>query len=108
MLAATLRLPVQELNYLLLALLALAVVLALQAVGVALVIALLVTPAATASLMTRRLPSMMACGAAIASASGIAGLYMSYYAGIAPGPAIVLVCTAIFIITFAATQRRAR
>jgi manganese/iron transport system permease protein len=106
-LAATLRLPVRALDNLLLALLALAVVLALQAVGVALVIALLVTPAAAASLLTRRLPAMMACGASIAAVSGIAGLYLSYYTGIAPGPAIALVCTAFFAISFAAARRRA-
>ncbi len=105
-LAATLRLPVRLLHNLLLALLALAVVLALQAVGVALVIALLVTPAATASLVTRRLPAMMACGAGIAAASGVVGIYLSYYAGVAPGPAIVLVCSLCFILAFALTRGR--
>nr|NIV37057.1 manganese ABC transporter permease [Anaerolineae bacterium] len=54
-LAATLRLPLSFLNYLLLALIALAVVVSLQTVGVALMVAMLVTPAATAYLLTRRL-----------------------------------------------------
>ncbi len=107
-LAATLRLPVRLLHNLLLALLALAVVLALQAVGVALVIALLVTPAATASLVTRRLPAMMACGAALSALAGIAGLYLSYYTGVAPGPAIVLISTVLFLATFSFSRRRAR
>ncbi|MBW7907682.1 MAG: metal ABC transporter permease [Kiritimatiellae bacterium] len=105
-LAATLRLPVRLLNYLLLALLALAVVLALQTVGVALVIALLVTPAATASLLTRRLPTLMVGAALIAALSGAIGLYLSYYLGIAPGPAIVLVVTALFLLTLPFRSRR--
>ncbi|MCO5062274.1 MAG: metal ABC transporter permease [Kiritimatiellae bacterium] len=105
-LAATLRLPVRLLNYLLLALLALAVVLALQTVGVALVIALLVTPAATASLLTRRLPTLMVGAALIATLSGAIGLYLSYYLGIAPGPAIVLVVTALFLLTLPFRARR--
>ncbi len=105
-LAATLRLPVRLLNYLLLALLALAVVLALQTVGVALVIALLVTPAATASLLTRRLPALMAGAALIAAISGAVGLYLSYYLSIAPGPAIVLVVTAVFLLTLLLRPRR--
>ncbi len=107
-LAATLRLPVRALHYLLLVLLALAVVLALQAVGVALVIALLVTPSATASLLTRRLPALMAGGALIASVSGVTGLYISYHFGIAPGPAIVLVCSVIFLLVLALRPRLAR
>lgn len=109
-LAATLRLPVRLLHYLLLILLALAVVLALQAVGVALVIALLVTPAATASLLTRRLPRLMLAAALIAAFSGASGLYLSYYFGIAPGPAIVLVCTLLFLLVFlgGANRRRTR
>ncbi len=109
-LAATLRLPVRLLHYLLLILLALAVVLALQAVGVALVIALLVTPAATASLLTRRLPRLMLAAALIAALSGASGLYLSYYFGIAPGPAIVLVCTVFFLLVFlcGANRRRTR
>ncbi|HMP76121.1 MAG TPA: metal ABC transporter permease [Kiritimatiellia bacterium] len=107
-LAATLRLPVRLLHYLILVLMALAVVLALQAVGVALVIALLVTPAATASLLTRRLPAMMLGGAIIAALSGVLGLYSSYYFGIAPGPAIVLVCTAIFLLVLLVSPRRFR
>lgn len=105
-LAATLRLPVRFLHHLLLALVAIAVVLGLQAVGVALVIALLVTPAATASLVARRLPAMMLVASCFAVFSGIAGLYLSYYAGIAPGPGIVLVCTLIFAVTFALAPRR--
>jgi ABC-type Mn2+/Zn2+ transport system permease subunit len=95
-LAATLRLPVRFLEALMLILIAVTIVVSLQTVGVALMVAMLVTPAATAFLLTRRLPVMMALGALIASISGVVGLYLSYYLSIASGAAIVLTCTAIF------------
>ncbi len=95
-LAATLRLPVRILEIMMLILIAVTIVVSLQTVGVALMVAMLVTPAATAFLLTRRLPVMMVLGALIASISGIAGLYLSYYLSIASGAAIVLTCTAIF------------
>jgi len=99
-LAATLRLPARLLEFLLLILIAVAIVVSLQTVGVALMVAMLVTPAATAFLVTQRLPVMMALGATIAALSGIAGLYLSYYLSIASGAAIVLTCTAIFGLTW--------
>jgi len=95
-LATTLRLPVRLLEFLLLILIAVTIVVSLQTVGVALMVAMLVTPAATAYLLTKRLPVMMAISATIASVSGIIGLYLSYYLSIASGAAIVLTCTAIF------------
>jgi manganese/iron transport system permease protein len=95
-LAATLRLPVRLLEFLLLILIAVTIVVSLQTVGVALMVAMLVTPTATAYLLTKRLPVMMALSAAIASTSGVFGLYISYYLGIASGSAIVLTCTAAF------------
>jgi ABC-type Mn2+/Zn2+ transport system permease subunit len=101
-LAATLRLPNQLLEYLLLVLIALAIVVSLQTVGVALMVAMLVTPAATAYLLTRRLPFMMALGAAIASISGVVGLYLSYYASLASGAAIVLTSTLFFALAWVA------
>jgi manganese/iron transport system permease protein len=85
----------------LLVLTALAVVVSLQTVGVALMVAMLVTPAATAYLLTRRLPSMMALGALIASLSGVIGLYLSYYISIASGAAIVLTSTFFFLLAWA-------
>ena len=99
-LAATLRLPARLLEFLLLILIAVTIVVSLQTVGVALMVAMLVTPAATAFLVTQRLPVMMALGATIAALSGIAGLYLSYYLSIASGAAIVLTCTAIFGLTW--------
>jgi manganese/iron transport system permease protein len=97
-LAVTLRLPSGLLNYLLLVLIALAIVVSLQTVGVALMVAMLVTPAATAYLLTRRLPVMMGLAALIGAISGIVGLYLSYYISVASGAAIVLVCTAFFVL----------
>lgn len=99
-LALTLRLPRRLFEYLLLLLIAISVVIALQSVGVALMVALLITPAATASLLTRRLAVMMVLGAALASLSGVVGLYLSYYLSIASGAAIVLTNTVVFIITW--------
>jgi ABC-type Mn2+/Zn2+ transport system permease subunit len=84
----------------LLVLLALAIVVSLQTVGVGLVAALLVTPAATASLLTRRLPSMMAVSALVGVAASVAGLYLSYYLDVASGAAIVLLATAAFVVAF--------
>lgn len=108
LLAATLRLPARVLEYILLILIALAVVVSLQTVGVALMVAMLVTPAATAYLLTRRLPYMMALSAIIASLSGVIGLYLSYYVSVSSGAAIVLTSTLIFVIVWGArTLRRA-
>jgi ABC-type Mn2+/Zn2+ transport system permease subunit len=99
-LAATLRLPLNALDYLLLILVALTVVVSLQTVGVALLVAMLVTPAATAYLLTRRLWHMMIAGAAIGTVSSVAGLYLSFYVNVASGAAVVLVCTAFFVLAF--------
>jgi len=100
LLAVTLRLPARLLEYLLLVLIAVAIVVSLQTVGVALMVAMLVTPAASAYLLTRRLPIMIVLAALIASASGIIGLYVSYYAGVASGAAIVLTCTFFFLMVW--------
>jgi manganese/iron transport system permease protein len=100
LLAATLRLPAQILEYLLLILIALAIVVSLQTVGVALMVAMLVTPAAAAYLLTKRLPSMMLIAAIIGSISGVFGLYISFYISIASGAAIVLTATLLFILAW--------
>ena len=84
------------LRYGMVLLLALAVVVGIQAVGVLWTSALLVTPAAAASLLTDRLPLMMVASALIAMASSVFGLYASYYFGVSSGTAIVLACTALF------------
>jgi manganese/iron transport system permease protein len=84
----------------LLVLLALTIVVSLQTVGVGLVAALLVTPGATASLLTRRLPSMMGVAALVGVASSVIGLYLSYYLDVASGAAIVLTATGFFVAAF--------
>jgi manganese/iron transport system permease protein len=99
-LAITLRLPARLFEYLLFVLIAVTIVVSLQTVGVALMVAMLVTPAATAFLLTHRLPVMMALAAAIGALSGVVGLYLSYYLNVASGAAIVLTCTAFFVITW--------
>jgi manganese/iron transport system permease protein len=97
-LAQILRINDQVFRYLLLVMLAVTVVTSLQTVGVGLMVAMLVTPAATASLLTRRLPVMMAVAATLGALSAIIGLYLSYYVSVASGAAIVLVCTAFFLL----------
>ena len=105
-LAATLRLPAELLRSLMLILLALTVVVSLQTVGVGLVAAMLVTPGATAYLLTRRLTTMMFVSAVLGAFSSVTGLYMSYYLNIASGAAVVLVATAIFVLAFLFAPRR--
>lgn len=105
-LATTLRLPTVLFRYLLLVLIAVTIVAALQVVGIALMLAMFVTPAATASLVTRRLPSMMAMAAVIGAFSGIAGVYASYYLNTASGAAVVLVATVIFLLVFLGVNGR--
>ncbi len=100
-LAQTLRMPTEFFRYLLLILMAITIVVSLQIVGIALMLALLVTPAATASLITHRLNRMMILSALIGAASSILGFYVSYHFDIATGPSIVLVSTACFILIFA-------
>jgi ABC-type Mn2+/Zn2+ transport system permease subunit len=108
LLATTLRLPVRRLQNLMLVLLAVVIVTSIQAVGVALVLAMLITPAASASLLTRRFPTMMVVGAGIGVASAVVGLYLSYYGDLPSGPAIVLAATAMFFVAFIFGRRRAR
>lgn len=105
-LAETLRIPAGRLHYLLLVLVAVTVVVSLQTVGVALMVAMLVTPAATAFLLTKRLPLMMVVGAGIGALSGLVGLYCSYYLAVASGAAIVLVSTALFGLAIVLAPRR--
>jgi ABC-type Mn2+/Zn2+ transport system permease subunit len=99
-LAATLRWPGEFFRILLLVLLALTVVISLQTVGIGLVAAMLVTPAATAFLLTRRLSRMMLLAGGLGATSSIIGLYISYYANIASGAAVVLVATGFFLLAF--------
>lgn len=97
MLAATMRLPIRLLENLLLILIAVTIIVALQTVGIVLMVAMLVTPAATAYLLTRRLLVMIALAVFLAALSAVVGLYASYYANIASGASIVLTATLIFL-----------
>lgn len=83
-------------DLLLLMMISLTIVVSLRAVGNILVVAMLVTPAATARLLTERLPYLMALGALIGVISGVLGLFISYHQDVAAGGTIVLVATAIF------------
>ncbi len=105
-LATTLRLPVKFLGNLLMMLLAVAIVISLKAVGVTLVLAMLVTPASTAYLMTQRLPTMMLLAAAIGAISSLLGLYLSFYVDMASGAAIVLIQTGFFFLAYLIRPRQ--
>ena len=105
-LAHTLGRRPELLRFIMLVLLALTVVVSLQTVGVGLVAAMLVTPAATAYLLTRRLHTMMALAAVIGAASSVAGLYVSYYLDVASGAAVVLLATTAFLVAFIAAPGR--
>lgn len=106
--AEVIGLRADVLRYGLLILLALTVVTGIQAVGVVLTSALLITPAATASLLTNRLPRMMALAAAIAVGAGVVGLYVSYYFNVSSGASIVLTCTACFGVAWVARTLQGR
>src|SRR5215216_4917303 len=87
-------------DQLFLVLLSLAIVVSLQTVGNILVLAMLVTPAATARLLTDRLRIMVVLAAVIGALSGVVGLYLSYHLSIASGASVVLVATAVFAVVF--------
>ena len=105
-LAHMLGMQPEALRFTMLILLALTIVVSLQTVGVGLVAALLVTPAATAYLLTRRLAVMMAVSAVIGVAASVVGLYVSYYLDVASGAAVVLAATGAFVVAFVAAPRR--
>ena len=88
--------PSQKLDYLLLVLLSIVIVISLQVVGIILVVGLLITPAATASLIVKRFKSVIILGIIIGIASSIIGLYFSYHLDLPSGPTICVVSTMIF------------
>ncbi len=85
-------------EYILLGLLALVIVIGIQAAGIVLVMAMLITPAATAYLMGKHFVSVMVWGSTIGAISAVAGLYLSYYADLPSGPAMALVATCFFAV----------
>jgi ABC-type Mn2+/Zn2+ transport system permease subunit len=103
--AAASGIPVGRLEYLLLALVSLAIVVSLQAVGIILVVAMLVTPAATAQLVTTRFGKLMQVAIALGVGSSIAGLYLSFWLDAASGATIVLVQTVVFLVVLILSPR---
>ena len=103
--ATVIGLSTAFLDYLLLAMLALVIIVAVQAVGIVLVMALLVTPAATAYLLVRRFVSIMVIGAALGSVAAASGLYLSFYMNLPSGPAMALSAVGMFIVVAAAKRR---
>jgi ABC-type Mn2+/Zn2+ transport systems, permease components len=96
--AAASGLPVGALEYLLLALLGVTIVVSIQAVGIVMVVAMLVTPAATAQLLVVRFERLMLLAAGLATVAAVSGLYLSFYANLASGASIVLIETLFFIV----------
>lgn len=104
--ARAVKIPVEFYRNFMLVLMALTIVASIQTVGVVMIAAMLVTPAASAFLLSKRLPVMMGISCLIGVLSSIIGLYISYYANVASGAAIVLTATVIFLIIFLFSPRR--
>lgn len=101
-------LPVRRLDDLLLILIAITIVISLQAVGIVLVVAMITTPAATAQLLVKRFTAMIQVAALIGVLSAVVGLYVSYSLDIASGAAIVILETLLFLLALAFTAIRSR
>jgi manganese/iron transport system permease protein len=104
--AKAVKIPVEFYRNFMLVLIALTIVASIQTVGVVMVAAMLVTPAAAAFILSKRLPVMMGISCLIGIISSVVGLYISYYANVASGAAIVLTATAIFLIIFLFSPER--
>lgn len=95
--ARAMNLPVLLLDLVLYLAVTAAVVISVSTIGNILVLALLITPAATARLLTDRLPAMMALSAALGALGSLLGLYLSWAPDLPTGAAIVLTVTAAFL-----------
>ncbi len=104
--AKSIGMPVEKLRLLVTVLVAFAVVSAIQAVGVILTAALLITPGSTAGLLSRRLIPMMLVSVLVACISSICGLLISWHLDISAGPAIVITATLIFLLAQAGVSIR--
>ena len=93
-------------DYILLGLLSIVIVVTLQAVGIILVVGMLITPAAAASLITNRFWKLVIVGIIFGVISAIGGLYASYYLDLPSGPSIAMISTIIFCGSFAKKQLR--
>ena len=96
--AAASGVPVRLMQYLLPVLVGITTVAALKTVGIVLVLALLVTPPATAGLLARRLPGIIGISVVVALASLVVGLYLSFHLDLPSGPSIVIVTTGLFLL----------
>lgn len=105
--AKAVGLPVRTLHYGLLALISLAIVGALKAVGIILAIAMLISPGAIAFLLTKRFSRMLPLAVAIPVVASFLGVYLSFFLDSAPAPTIVLLMTGAFIAAFVLSSRRA-
>jgi ABC-type Mn2+/Zn2+ transport system permease subunit len=97
--ARVMALPDRWLNYLLLGLLSLAIVVSLQAVGIILVVAMLVTPGSIAHLWTDRFDRMLLIAVASAICSTTAGIFTSYHINASTGACIVLTQALLFVVS---------
>lgn len=102
--AVAIGLSPESIRYGLLGAVAVTTVVAVQTVGVVLVLALLVTPAAAASVLSRRMSTIMMLSVAFAVFATIVGFYASYYLDLSSGPAIVLALTLIFVLSWTAAH----
>lgn len=93
-------LPVHLLNSGLMLLIALTLVASMKAVGVILILALMITPGATAYLLVSRLHLVMLVGSAVGVISSLTGMYLSFYFDLPSGPAIVMVAFGLFCLAF--------
>jgi ABC-type Mn2+/Zn2+ transport system permease subunit len=103
--ATALGLPLRLLDMVLYALIALAVVSGVAAVGSFLVTALLIVPASAARLLSRHVKTQMVLSSALGTLAGWLGLYASYYYPIASGGAIVLAALGLFGLTLILSPR---
>lgn len=109
MMAKAFGMKVGRYHYLLMMLLTLVAVTAMQSVGTILVVAMLITPAATAYLFTKRLSHMMLLSATLGGLSSVIGLFIGYSFNIAAGSSIVLTAAVLFILGFLLSpKQRAR
>jgi len=104
--AEAVGLPVTRLYFLLVGLIALTVVLSIKVVGIVLVSALLVTPAAAAYQWTDDFRKMMWLSMAIGVGTTVSGLFLSYWLNTASGATIVLLSTAVFFASTLLSPRR--
>ncbi|MFK8165561.1 MAG: iron chelate uptake ABC transporter family permease subunit [Lewinella sp.] len=104
--AQTMGIPVKLLHYFLMLLLSFAVVASLQTVGVILVVAMLITPAATALLLAQRLKIVILIAGGLGMLSAIIGMVFAVWLNTPPGPAMALVATFLYLLTVVFAPRR--